>query len=73
MELAKDNLEPATQRDIRDTQAIMIAGFELCLGMLKQLLEAQSRSPNSLSISQREKFERKINELRVQLFSQENL
>lgn len=39
MELAKDNLEPATQRDVRDTQALMLAGFELCLELLGMILQ----------------------------------
>ena len=69
MKLTKDSGSPAIDRDIRNLEAIMFAGFELCFSMLEQLLAVQHRdAPYSdagvhLDDQQRARFERIMNEV----------
>lgn len=63
MELAKDNIEPATQRDIRDMQSLMLAGFEVCIELLTLALQNQAKGDkltpgeiDSIIYHSREKF-----------------
>ena len=41
MKFAKDSMEPATQRDIRETQAMLLAGFECCFEMISTVIHRQ--------------------------------